>query len=78
MRVFLNRLGILIYWVGFFLAVLVIFISLEGVFDTTKSAWSALFFAIILYFLGFGVRYLLSGKTDHFIPLYFRKMFRKK
>jgi len=76
-KAFLNRLGLTFYWVFFFVSILIVLASVKLLLMGTEHSWLMLFFSIITYFLGFGLRYLLSGKTDHFIFHYMKRLFKK-
>ncbi len=76
-KVFIDRLGLFFYWAGFFFAFIFLIISIDNLFEGKVSLAGLLFF-ILFYFFGFGIRFLLTGKADHFIIHYFKKVVIKK
>jgi len=76
-KVFLDRLGLFFYWAGFFFAFIFLVMSLDNLLEGKFSIAGLLFF-ILFYFFGFGIRFLLTGKTDHFIVHYFHRLITRK
>jgi hypothetical protein len=77
-KVFLNRLGLLIYWAGFLFSIIMLLFSIDMLFSGVENSWLGLLFAVIVYFIGFAIRFLLSGKTNHFIFSYIKGLIYKR
>lgn len=73
-KVIAQRLGNFFYWTGFILGLIFVVYSIYDVFSGEEKSWIGLLLFVIFYFFGFGIRYLLSGKTDHPAFHYFKNL----
>jgi len=75
----LKRLSIFIYWAMGVISILFVLFSIHLLFDDGLSvAWIALCIALVLYFLGFGIRYVFTGLVTHPLLISIKKIKRKK
>lgn len=79
MHAFKNRIANIIYWIGTCLAIVVAILAYYVIFNIGKQMPSSaldlliLIVPVMIYIFAYGIRYFISGYTNHLLFDIFKK-----
>lgn len=74
---FLSRLSEVLYWLCCFVCILILFFTIENLFNGGGSHWIGLMMSVFVYILGWSIRYVVTGDKGHLFARMYRKHIKK-